>query len=906
MHRPMMFGLVAALGASLESAPLPAQELLDGDGRAPRFLLASARPPREPAPVDVSRIPVLRRRISVELLDVPLEEALRTIASRSGLDLAYSRTAAPLDRIVRLDARDITVAAALTEVLLDTQVDVVFSRQGRAMLVRRGAEEQSGTITGRVIDARTTEGVQDAIVRVEGTALSASSGPDGRYRITNVPPDTYTLHARRVGYGRVEQAVRVVADSETTADFALEPAPTKLEEVVVTGTVVPTEVRALPTPVSVVTAEEFDRQQPRTVQEIFRQVVPTGVAWDLRSYPTLTDFSVRGTTTLTEGLGQMKVFVDGVEATSITNAAVDPKSIERMEVIRGPQAATIYGPEASGGVLQIFTRRGESGATRPTAEAQALLGVMQTPYDGFDGVLRQSYSAAVRGGATDLGYSFGGGYVRTDDYLPGGELSSTSNPSVYGGVNIARGPVRVDIAGRWYVHNNPNVFNPKLSETGFPSFTSPQYTSSQVENQTLGGRLEFEPVPWWRHNLTLGVDRLEGDVQRTRPRLRTPDDTLLFVELTHTGKTSIAYNTSVQGQVRPGLAGVLTAGFDHYRLPFDDVFAPGAGTIDGTIETDPPGQTTATRTLVHNTGVFAQAQLGWRDVLFLTGGVRADDNSAFGDSLGMPVSPRVGLSFVRELGSATVKLRGSWGRAIRAVDPTLKLRSTSFGFVVLANEKLAPERQQGWDAGFDAVLGDRGSLGVTYYNQTASDLIQLVYLDPDGDPQVAQWQNLSRVKNSGIEVEAALLLGPVRVRAQYGYTRSKVEETGEGYLGDLLPGDQVLLVPKHTAGASIGGTVWGGTSVSLGFVYVGSWNYYDFVAEFSCFAETGPCPETNREFIVPYPHFAKVDLRVSRPITPVLGLILSVDNLTNSDVVEKWNLSPVTGRITSIGVSARY
>src|SRR5207247_419184 len=200
--------------------PLAAQEVVAGDDRAPRCLVAPTAPARPPARVDVERTPVLRRRISVTLLDVPLEEALKTIAGQSGLHLAYSKTAAPLGRIVRLDARDITVAAALTEVLLDAQMDVVFSPAGRAMLVKRDERwfDETGTITGRVTDQRSGSGLEQVTVWVEGTSLRATTQPDGGYRITSVPVGTRTVTARRLGYARQSQSVEVEAGQGLTVD----------------------------------------------------------------------------------------------------------------------------------------------------------------------------------------------------------------------------------------------------------------------------------------------------------------------------------------------------------------------------------------------------------------------------------------------------------------------------------------------------------------------------------------------------------------------------------------------------------------------------------------------------------------------------------------------------------------
>src|SRR5439155_20704765 len=131
-----------------------------------------------------------------------------------------------------------------------------------------------------------------------------------------------------------------------------------------------------------------------------------------------------------------------------------------------------------------------------------------------------------------------------------------------------------------------------------------------------------------------------------------------------------------------------------------------------------------------NSGYFAQAQLNFRETIFLTGGLRAEENSNFGQDLGTPVSPRAGISIVRQLGPTTVKVRGSYGEAIRPPNPGQTAAQISPTLEVLANPNLAPERQRGWDAGVDLVFGPWGSLGITYYDQVVRDAIQYVALTP--------------------------------------------------------------------------------------------------------------------------------------------------------------------------------
>ncbi len=160
---------------------------------------------------------------------------------------------------------------------------------------------QTSAIVGRVSDANAHSALAGATVVVVGATHSATTGSDGRYRIADVTPGTYTVRARYIGYAPGTASVTLSGDQEATADFALEKSAQPLNEVVTTGTVLPTEVRALPTPISVINEEEIAIQRPHTVQEVLRQAVPTMVSWDLPAAPGQTVFSVRGASTVGGG-----------------------------------------------------------------------------------------------------------------------------------------------------------------------------------------------------------------------------------------------------------------------------------------------------------------------------------------------------------------------------------------------------------------------------------------------------------------------------------------------------------------------------------------------------------------------------------------------------------------------------
>ena len=881
-------------------------------GPQPHFVAAWA--PRKER--EAERSAVLAERVSLELRGVSLDAALKALTNRAGLRITYSRAVLPAGKRVTISARDVAVVTAMTEMLFRSGLDVVVDRDGALALVvcrhppapLEAEVQDTGTVVGRVTDKGTGAALVGATVVVEGTERSATTDADGRYRVDRVEAGEHTVRARYIGYTSLSTSATITAGREETVDFGLVKSIQKLDELVtVTPGGMQTEVRALPTPVTVITADDIGQQRPQALLDVIRQAVPTAVAFDnTNAGPVQTIFSVRGVNSLTAGNSNMKIYVDGVEASLFGLSAVDPASIGRIEVIRGPQASTVYGADAAGGVVQIFTKRGDPSLTRPEVAVEAQAGIMQTPYAGFRGVLRQQYGGSLRGGGANVTYNFGGGYTRLANWLPGGVTSrQVTRPSVYGGMRYARGIVTVDLSARYFRNNLPVELNPELQASGFVPESRPTFVVNDFTNETYGARIALAPNGWWRHQLTLGADNSRFDNVQTQRRLTTPSDTFFTLGDFANRKVSVGYNTSVTRTSSTDIGGSLTVGIDHYRLEASSFFAFQALNTEGAIQTSPPGLLFQNRATVRNTGYFAQAEASWREAFFLTMGLRGDANSAFGEDLGTPTSPRIGLTLVRPVGQMTLKLRGAYGRAIRAPVPGLAFGSVGPNGTTLANPLLAPERQRGWDAGVDLLFGSAVSLSVTGYDQIADNLI--VYVQVGSTPVPAfQNVNIGRVTNRGVEVEATLALRPLQVKAQYGYVRSRIEDLGPTPGSFLQVGDEPRQTPAHTAGASLTGTPREGTTLSAGLTYVSGFRNFDVLAQFRCFGGTGPCQPTLRDYLVTYPGFAKVNLAATQRLTRQLDGIVSVDNLTNNLAYEGTNGNPVMGRITMVGLHFRF
>jgi outer membrane receptor protein involved in Fe transport len=908
--RAMSAGLVLCTSAGAQSTTTPLQLA----SREPAFYaIVGTRIER----AEARNVAVLRERLVLRLNNATIPEALMAIEEQTSLRFAFQPSSLPGGATVSLDARDITVAAALTQVLLDADVDVQITAYGLASIVprhgneTRAPEPAAGTISGRVTDALGGQPMRFASVALDGTRTIATND-SGTYRFANVAVGTHTVSVRVVGYSFIERTTPVGSGESVTVDFKLVKTASQLDQVVVTGTLIPTEVKALPTPITVITDSMIAAQQPHSVTELFRQFVPTGVSFDNPDTPYSTFLSVRGASDL-QSTGTVKMFIDGVEVAGPGESPVDLSSIDRIEVIRGPEAAAIYGSGAIDGVVNIFTKRGDASSTRPEVDLQAAGADVQTPYPGFRGILRQNYSASLRGGAPDASYNVGGSYSHTDNYQPEHENSAQSAPSAYGGLHYAKGVATLDLSARYLVNYDPPVENPLLftSPGQAPSFSSESYT-----NQTVGAKVGIAPVSWWRNTFSVGYDQWTTDAAQRRARLTSPSDTELSVFDESFNKVSLAYNTSVTGQLTRFMTGSLTMGADHWSEPFLELSSGGVLNTTGAIVTDTAAPFSVSRTNTWNTGVFAQGQLGLYDALFLTVGLRAEWNSDWGDSIGVPISPRFGASYAFRVGPASLKLRASWGSALLPPGPTDKEAYVSTYSIVLANPHLGPTHQKGGDGGFDIAFGSHGLLSATYYNQTALNLVQEVAL-PSDSIATYQNENVGKVRNTGIELEGTLNVSPVSLHLVYGHAASRVESLAPGYQGDLRVGEQAHDIPFNTGGASLSFSPWSGTSVSAGLTYVGNWTDYNFLGEFRCLAQLGigqttGCPAaflqtfSGRPWLMHYPSLIKGNLRINQRITSVLSAFVSIDNIGDNENYEGNNAGPVFGRITTLGLHLHY
>jgi TonB-dependent SusC/RagA subfamily outer membrane receptor len=247
-----------------------------------------------------------------------------------------------------------------------------------ALAVPVGA--QTGTITGKVT-SENGQSLAAAQVQVVGTSLGTRTGMDGSYTITNVPAAQYRVRAQFIGHRPTEQAVTVTAGGTVTADFLMRAQALALDAVVVTGTGSSARQREIGNSISQIDMSKVQLPSANVGQLLQGRTTGMTVMPSSASAGSGSMIRLRGNVSVSMS-NQPLIYVDGVrirsdgyqrnvpptgsDLRSGNDVAsplndINPNDIERVEVIKGAAAATLYGTEAAAGVIQIFTKSGRTG-----------------------------------------------------------------------------------------------------------------------------------------------------------------------------------------------------------------------------------------------------------------------------------------------------------------------------------------------------------------------------------------------------------------------------------------------------------------------------------------------------------------------------------------------------------------
>lgn len=252
---------------------------------------------------------------------------------------------------------------------------------------------QTGEIAGTVSDNK--EALPFADVSLRGTAFSASTDMDGRFRLTAIPAGTYTLEVSLLGYSRYARRVSVTHGEKSEVNIRLEESDEQLDEIVLTGVTRQTSIRENPIAVRSLTAKQLDLTPESNIVDVMVQKTPGMSA--VKTGPNISKPYIRGlgynrVLTLYDGIRQ-----EGQQWGDEHGLEMDTYNIERAEVIKGP-SSLMYGSDAIAGVVSFFP-------AVPKMEDGQLHGKFTSEYQTNNGLIGDGLTIGFNDGKYLMGLS---------------------------------------------------------------------------------------------------------------------------------------------------------------------------------------------------------------------------------------------------------------------------------------------------------------------------------------------------------------------------------------------------------------------------------------------------------------------------------------------------------------------
>lgn len=463
----------------------------------------------------------------------------------------------------------------------------------------------------------------------------------------------------------------------------------------------------------------------------------------------------------------------------------------------------------------------------------------------------QQYGASASGGRENMRFFLSSDLKRETGVLPSNSLqrasvrsnfdfalSSTFNASVSAG--YVNSNLQLPLNGNYELGLIGNGLASQGTESilgGWGFFPVDQLTaveSRQLINRLTGAvRLDWAPVSFWRNRLNVGLDQIGRDDDEFFPTGRAPawlgyDQGARFANR-FAGKTyTVDALSSASFSLTTALSAETSVGAQYIREDVTGRYTTGRQLVAGSRSIRAAAVTEGSESTTENVkvGIFAQQQVAWRDRLFVTGAVRADDASAFGNNYDLVAYPKLSVSWVVSEegffpdvpGLTSLRLRSAWGKsglqpgsvdALRYFQPVpvaLGGRNvTGVTFGSLGNPSLRPEQSAELELGLDAQFADgRVTAELTYYDKRTRDALILRVLPPSLGVGNGRFENLGSVRNSGLEalVNATLL---ARDALGWDITLNGSLNTNElQSLGAGIPPIN-LGVQRHTVGYPLGG-----------------------------------------------------------------------------------------------------
>lgn len=731
-----------------------------------------------------------------------------------------------------------------------------------------------------------------------------------------------------------------------------------LDRVVVTGSAAGGSQRSLPFALDVMSGSQLSQRGAGSLSSALDGSVPGMWLWEQSPISLLARYgSIRGASSF--GVSYPKVYVDGIEvANSLLVTTLDPEAVSRIEVIRGPQGAALYGADAISGVINIVTRQEGNEGGAPRAQLRTSEGASASAFSAGN-VLAQNHSLSLRTGTGVRSARLGLTVSTLGAFIPDAFSRQVASN---GGVRFVGARSVVSGTFRFFAQDAKTPESPLLqafpsatlaerliqsewlarstnSRSGLGTFSLADSTTlaaldssdrQSVRQYTVGATATFRPGDRWTHTAVVGFD---GYSLKSGSVLdgAFPSATDSALRAARGSATRGTLRASTVGQFGDGENTLATVTFAaEYSLMRDKtetdapfaVYRPsehqGTGSPGGPSGSTGSGEYASS--VVYNrsnTGLVAQTNISYRDALFLNTGLRLERNTGLTGIGQYETLPMLGVAFVRSLGGATLKLRSAYGKGVRPPQTSSRAGTLMGLNNPSGSSALSAEKQSGIEGGADLFVGRAMTFHLTRFDQRASGLIQPVSvplpagIDTLRSRRIAyELQNVGEITNRGWELEGTTSVGPISVGATFSTVDSRVQKIANGYSGDLRPGDRMLEIPARTMGVNASLTE-GRWFTSWNVSRASDWVNYDRIALAAAFENTNhPLYEflgsQLRTYWRKYDGVTRLGANFGYNVGRGLTFMVRGENLLDKQQDEPDNITVLPGRTVSGGLRVSF
>ncbi len=569
-----------------------------------------------------------------------------------------------------------------------------------------------------------------------------------------------------------------------------------------------------PAPITVLTREQIEREQPEKMADLFKQIPGVEVQGEgpFRGIPVIRGLTSNRVLILVDGQ-RLNNARESTDFAGIQPALVNLADVERIEVLRGP-ASVQYGSDAIGGVVNIITRKPDLGSAAfkitgdaayefaSTSDSQQFRASVAGTGEGF--------SFFVGGTVEDVGnYTAADGawedpryenFVQSDNVVPNSGMEQTS----------FNGNVRFLTGNQGVFKVNAEVVRTK--NVGFPGYdpatsgidiSFPNFNRDKVS-------LAWESGPVWGLNdIVLSTWYQEID----KESIRDFDFGFYFSnQFTESLIKSFGFNAQSIADLD---AHHFTFGLDFYQDKLHD------NAFSESSYTPPSDEVTVPDSYQRGLGLYIEDQITLSERFTLNAGLRGDDFNFVTEDDPRYVGEQYDVNQTALAGNLGlvwsvaqhVNVTGLIAHGFRA--PNLQERSfiglaSTGDTFILQNPFLDSETSWNYEVGFK-VRYDRYSGGLNVYYNDLNNFITLEFLDPSESPipglDAAQLQNVEKATIKGIELDLeaifAQMVDGLRVVCpdpggqQHHQRTAAVDPADEGHPRRALPARAVVDRGQH-------------------------------------------------------------------------------------------------------------